>query len=1199
MNDDPKKSRVLTLVFTDLVSSTALKTEKGDDAVGELIARHRQHVTRLAEESSGRVIDWAGDGCFLTFETSSAAVMFALRLQQAHAEEADLPGVRIGVHMGEVTERPGPGEAPRIEGLAVDIAARVGSLAKPGQVLMSSAVYNSARQRLGVDTFGQPILWQAHGTYSLKGFDQPVDIGEAGLEGLSPLEAPTAGDKAHLIKRAPKSARTNAAAPRGRPSGLPKFAALASLIVVTLALGLWLGREFGEAPEIAPPPPADPRARITSLAVLPLDNLMNDPEQDYFVDGMTEAITAELSKISSLKVISRTSTARYKETELSMPEIAAELDVEGLIEGSVLRDGNQVRITVQLIHGPADQHLWTATYDNTLENVLQIHSDVALAIAGEIQATVTPDERERVAEASIVNSEVLEAYFRGRVLLQSRSKRDMERAAEEFQRAIDIDETFAPAHAGLGDAYNMLAAYNYVQQSEVYETTKNAALRAIELDAFLAEAYATLGWTLVRNEADWEGSRRAFEKALSLDPNYATGHLWYGHYLMWMGRNSEARREFTKAIELDPHALKPRESLAMLSWFEGDDDEAIRRELKILEDDPNFLPAVENLIHMYISSGQLDRALERAERYMSLRNRDSASLVATAMVLVEMGRRDEAETLLDGVPIDESGWGPQYYAALGETERALDLVRDYASQKNYWPGLTVLPSLDALREDDRFWQLLEELGYPKMPPGHPVYNQQQAYFARKAAAEEGRVPIERVAVLPFANISGDAEQEWFVDGMTEALTMELAKIKALTVVSRTSSMQYKGVIRPMQEIARELGVDALIEGSVFRVGDKVRITAQLIDGRTDKHLWADRYDGTLDDILNLQSEVALAIAGEIDVVLTPEEETRLTTARSIDPEAHEAYFRGRHLWNKRTEADMLRAIQYFEEAVDHDPEFALAHAAIADAYNLLGIYTYAPPQEAFEKAIESARRALEIDDTLAAAHTSLAYALALGNFDLTGGIREYERALELDPKSVQAYSWYSATEALLNRPEKAMELADRAVALDPVSPLANSMRVIALLFLDRNEEAIELGRNVREIHPDYVLVLMWLGHTLIEASLYEEAIVTYEHLAELSGRHETWLAYLGLVYAKTGRRDDALAILVELDEKVVSESTAAYNRALVHFGLGEIDETLTLLEKSTGERHRGLLELNSTRLWDPLRDDPRFEAIIEKLNFPE
>ena len=268
-------SRVLTLVFTDLADSTALKTARGDQAVRELIGRHREHVTRLARDCTGRVIDWAGDGCFLTFETSSASVLFALRLQQAHSEETDLPGVRIGLHMGEVTEAPGPGEAPRIEGLAVDIAARIASLATPGQILMSSSIYTSARQRLGVDAIGEPILWQIHGTYELKGFDHPLEIGEAGFEGTSPLLPPPESEKCRPVSSG-SHVETATSADWDARGGNRWLAPLAGIVIIALvaAVAYLIGtRETPVEPqtathpaiELAAPEPVAPPRPIRSL----------------------------------------------------------------------------------------------------------------------------------------------------------------------------------------------------------------------------------------------------------------------------------------------------------------------------------------------------------------------------------------------------------------------------------------------------------------------------------------------------------------------------------------------------------------------------------------------------------------------------------------------------------------------------------------------------------------------------------------------------------------------------------------------------------------------------------------------------------------------------------------------------------------------------------------------------------------------
>lgn len=321
--DESGTSRILTLVFTDLADSTALKTRRGDQAVGELIARHRAHVQRLAVESGGRIIDWAGDGCFLTCETPSAAVLFVLRLQQAHSDEPDLPGVRIGLHMGEVSERPNPegdNAHPRVEGLAVDLAARISSLARPGQILMSSAVADNARQRLDSHVFPQPIRWQTHGSYILKGFDEALEIREAGLEGVASFAAPAASEKAMPL----------------RPPGLvePRRKTLRVALVSVIALGtavaslLWLrAPERASVPHVPSAPPSavvSPSGR-KSIAVLPFVNMSSDKENEYFSDGITEDLISAPSKISGLHVAARTSSFAFKGKNESIESIGARL----------------------------------------------------------------------------------------------------------------------------------------------------------------------------------------------------------------------------------------------------------------------------------------------------------------------------------------------------------------------------------------------------------------------------------------------------------------------------------------------------------------------------------------------------------------------------------------------------------------------------------------------------------------------------------------------------------------------------------------------------------------------------------------------------------------------------------------------------------------------------------------------------------
>lgn len=710
-------SRVLTLVFTDLADSTALKARHGDLSVGDLIARHREHVTRIAEESSGRVIDWAGDGCFLTFETSSAGVMFALRLQQAHAEDPELPGVRVGIHMGEVTEKPGPGEAPRIEGLAVDIAARIQGLARPGQVLMSSAVYYSARQRLGVEAFGRPLLWQAYGVYSVKGFDDPLDICEAGLEGLSPLQAPEAGEKAYPLVVQSSGAEVETSGRNRAPVAM----ALPLVIGVVAIAGLAYYVPFRNSEPQALP--SGPDASITSLAVLPLDNLMNDDTQDYFVDGMTEALIAELAKIKSLKVISRTSVMRLKDTDKSIPEIARELGVDAVIEGSVLKANNEVRITAQLIHGRTDEHLWAESYINTLENVLQLQSEVAFAVAESIEASITAEESAELRSAGVVNPQAYEQYLLGHYQAAKRTNEGLERSVEHFQRAIEIDPDYAQAYAGLADSYNLLASWGFRAVEPAFLLAEQAAQDALALNPNLAEAHTSLAWVNFYYRYNWAAAEKGFRRAIALNPNYATAHHWYAEFLDTQRRFDEAEAAFDRALELDPLSLITNASKIWHYSFLKHFDKVQEQAERTLALDPDFGPALLWYAQAAVAAEKFDIARDILARHGELLRTFRGAELLDAELAAASGNISEAQTILQAHLARTAGgeqneWAmARVFVYLGELDRALDYIEIDLEQRDHAaiPWLAAEAVWAPLYGHPRFEAILKQLNLADVP----------------------------------------------------------------------------------------------------------------------------------------------------------------------------------------------------------------------------------------------------------------------------------------------------------------------------------------------------------------------------------------------------------------------------------------------------------------------------------------------------
>jgi TolB-like protein/predicted Ser/Thr protein kinase len=466
----------------------------------------------------------------------------------------------------------------------------------------------------------------------------------------------------------------------------------------------------------------------------------------------------------------------------------------------------------------------------------------------------------------------------------------------------------------------------------------------------------------------------------------------------------------------------------------------------------------------------------------------------------------------------------------------------------------------------------------------------------------GRVEaIDSIAVLPLDNISQDPEQDYFVDGMTEALIANLARIGALKVISRTSVMRYKDTDKSLPEIARDLDVDAIVEGSVIRADGRVRITAQLIEARTDKHLWANSYDRDLRDILALQSEVAGAIASEIEVSVAPDERSRHRKGVVVDPAAHEAYLKGRYHWNKRTKDGIERSIEYFEEAIRIDPDFALAHAGLADAYIVLADWGYILPREGYAKGKEIALRALELDENLGEAHASYAAALKLLDYRWEDSEREFRRALELNPNYATVYQWYAELLNHLGRFDEAIVMNERALELDPLSLIINAVHAYILHNAGRYGEAIEQSERTLELDPCFLL-----SHTVMQMSyqargMYEEALGPIKKSMECIGIDADTIRILEDTFESGGQ--DALNRLFIDTGTGMYYSEGIYNLpyyiATTYAALGETDSAFAYLEQifEIGSMH--ICEMGFDKQLDPLRSDPRFTEMLRRIGLAE
>jgi TolB-like protein/DNA-binding winged helix-turn-helix (wHTH) protein/Tfp pilus assembly protein PilF len=466
-----------------------------------------------------------------------------------------------------------------------------------------------------------------------------------------------------------------------------------------------------------------------------------------------------------------------------------------------------------------------------------------------------------------------------------------------------------------------------------------------------------------------------------------------------------------------------------------------------------------------------------------------------------------------------------------------------------------------------------------------------------------RGAIRSLAVLPLENLSHDPEQEYFADGMSEALTTELAQISALKVISRTSVMQYKGTKKTLPQIARELGVDAVIEGAVQRSGDKVEITVQLIHAPSDRHLWAKSYERGLRDVLALQREIAHTIADEIKAKLTPPEKIRLTSTRSINSEAYEDYLQGRFLLSTwLSEGDARKGIAYFQRAIQKDPNYALAYAGLAESYITLsqpwnGALS---PNEALPQAKAAATKALAIDDSFGEAHAALAHAIQLYDWDWQAAEKEYRRALELNPNDAMAHGWYGEYLQVMGRNEEALVQIQQAIALDPRNAVHRG-ELGSLFFTARQyDESNRAFENVFEVYPDYPWPHVGFGEIYGEHKMYREAIAELERAVNLSHRtDEASIASLGKVLGDSGRNQEARKILEELEERSKQRYISPYLVALVQIGLGKHDQAIASLEQGYTNRDQWMMYLKVDPRLDDLRSEPRFQDLLRRVGLPQ
>jgi serine/threonine protein kinase/Flp pilus assembly protein TadD len=463
----------------------------------------------------------------------------------------------------------------------------------------------------------------------------------------------------------------------------------------------------------------------------------------------------------------------------------------------------------------------------------------------------------------------------------------------------------------------------------------------------------------------------------------------------------------------------------------------------------------------------------------------------------------------------------------------------------------------------------------------------------------GGETIDSLAVLPFVNGSGDPNMEYLSDGITESLINSLSQLPKLEVKSRDSAFHYKGKDPDAETVGRELGVRAVFKGRVTQVGDNLAISAELIDARNNDHIWGEQYNRKASDIFALQGEIAKEMTAALRLRLSGDDEKRMAKSYTANPEAYQDYLKGRFWWNKTNKEGFDRAIEFYRQAIATDPNYAQAYAGLADCYSFLAILSIVPPKEAYPKAKEAALRALEIDDRLAEAHSSLAYIEAINDWDWSGAEREFQRAIELNPNYTGSHQGYGIALAQMGRLNEAIAEEKRALQLDPLSLLINGSLALTFYEARQYEQAIEQEQKALDLDPNYLIARMGLSLAYIQKSAYQQGIAELEKAAAISGGAAPALSNLGYAYAMAGRKAEAQKELDKLEELAKKEYIPAGSRVRIYAGLGDKDKSFRWLETAYAERSiagtlPGMIKVDP--IFDPLRSDPRFADLLRRMN---
>ena len=941
---------------------------------------------------------------------------------------------------------------------------------------------------------------------------------------------------------------------------------------------------------------SSPASSDTALAVLPLkliDLPGTDSGSDYLGTGLADALITRLSSIRRFAVRPTSSVLRYSaETD---PLLAGrELGVAFVLDGRIRHGGDRIRVTLQLLNVTDGTTAWAEQFDEKFTDVLTLEDAISAHVAEAIVPHLTTDERLNLAKRGTDDPQAHEAYLRGRAQWNKFTEEGFAKAIVCYHQAIAIDPEYAAAHAAIAEYYNWLGIFSVLPFSECAIAAYEAAATAVELDPSLAEAHGALGQAKLSRDFSWDSAERQLFKAIELNPNYAPVRTWYAFQLAMEGRFTEALREAQTGVSLDPFSIISRFSVLWCLYHARRFDEALTMARERLQTEPGNIMLRYGTSYLLSAIGRHEEAIAAARKSIEMMGKASHTLGRLAAAHAEAGDVDSAEAVLREMEEVASRryispyHGALVNCALGRNEPALDLLERALELKDAWIlWAAVDPEFDRLHGHPRFDNLLRKLNHRLASlPMLPI---------------ESRLGQESIAVLPFKVLTSPIENtgdEYLGVGLADALITRLSNVRRLVVRPTSSVLRYRGVTVDPLVAGRDLHVDYIVDGSLRRVGDRLRVTAQLMHIGEGTTRWAEQFDEQSTDVLQIEDSISERVTTALLPQLTGDERVQLSKRGTENPEAFESYLRGRYYWSTYTESGLARAIECYNHAIELDPNYALAYTGIADYYNWLGVFGVKPFKECSEAAKQAAQKAVDLDTAAAEAYSALGFATVTHDFDWSVAEAHHRRAIEINPNYATGHHWYSFHLQMTGRFDDALREILRARELDPLSPGVVQALGWCYYQARRFQESVATYENMLEAAPDFAYGLATFAWTLRGAGRGDDAVAASEKALQLSGGGQFFVSGLGASYAVAGRADDARAALRQLKEISARSYVSPYHTALIHMQLGEPDRALALLKEAHRINEGWLVWLGVEPTWDALRGDPAFEELLSKTRNP-